>query len=77
VTEPALLVLDEPCQSLDRGHVPLVRDAVDAAVGQGVASVVFVTHETSERPRCIAHLLRLDGGRVGRYGRLLEEGAVE
>jgi len=76
VHRPALLVLDEPCQGLDREHVLLVRDAVDAAVGQGVASVVFVTHDASERPRSITHLLRLDGGRVSRCGPLLEEEAV-
>ncbi len=81
VHRPALLVLDEPCQGLDREHVSLVRDAVDAAVGQGVgqgvASVVFVTHDASERPRCITHVLALDGGRVGSCGRLLEEEAAE
>jgi molybdate transport system ATP-binding protein len=76
VHRPALLILDEPSQGLDRPHVALVRDAVDAAVGEGVASLIFVTHEVSERPRCITHALELEAGRVTRSGPLLRGGAA-
>jgi molybdate transport system ATP-binding protein len=60
VHAPALLILDEPCQGLDRARVALVRDAVDAAAAHGVESVVYVTHEARERPSCINRTLVLD-----------------
>lgn len=41
VNEPRLLLLDEPCQGLDRAHVALVRDAIDSFVGTAGKLAVY------------------------------------
>jgi molybdate transport system ATP-binding protein len=69
VTDPWLLVLDEPCQGLDATHRAPLLAAVDEAAGQGRSRVVYVTHHLDELPRCITHVLELRAGRVGRAER--------
>jgi molybdate transport system ATP-binding protein len=68
VSDPELLVLDEPCQGLDADGRRRVVEAVDAAAGTSRASILFVTHRPDELPRCITHTLQLDRGRVVRAG---------
>jgi ABC-type molybdenum transport system ATPase subunit/photorepair protein PhrA len=41
-----------------------VLTAVDQAVRDSGASVIFVTHHRGEMPECITHILRLEAGRV-------------
>lgn len=64
VKRPDLLVLDEPCQGLDRRHRRLVLDLVDAVVRETGASLLFVTHHPGESPACVTHRLRLRQGQV-------------
>jgi molybdate transport system ATP-binding protein len=64
VHRPLLLVLDEPCQGLDRSHRSRVLGAVDAVVRAGQSRVIFVTHHRDELPATISHVLRLRSGRV-------------
>jgi molybdate transport system ATP-binding protein len=63
VKQPALLVLDEPCQGLDATNRDRVLQAIDS-VGGGKTSLIYVTHRADELPRSITHVLRLDNGRV-------------
>jgi molybdate transport system ATP-binding protein len=64
VKNPALLVLDEPCQGLDPAHRERVLGTVDA-IGRGRAtSIVYVTHDPRALPTTITHVMRLDGGRI-------------
>jgi molybdate transport system ATP-binding protein len=64
VKGPRLLVLDEPCQGLDEEHRSRVRAIVDRLVLQGRTTVLYVTHEAEEIPRCVRSVLRLERGRV-------------
>jgi molybdate transport system ATP-binding protein len=64
VKRPRLLILDEPCQSLDRGHRRRVLETIDELVRETGASLVFVTHHRRELPACITHVLRLRAGCV-------------
>jgi molybdate transport system ATP-binding protein len=64
VKEPLLLILDEPCQGLDAGNRERVREVVDAVGSYADTSVIYVTHNPSELPRIITHVLRLERGVV-------------
>ena len=66
VKEPALLVLDEPCQGLDAEHRDRVLQTVDAIGTRLDSSLIYVTHDPRALPASISHLLRLDGGRIAR-----------
>ena len=68
VKSPELLVLDEPCEGLDEGNRAAVLELVERAAGRpGVGfpdgvGLLFVTHRPEELPRCLTHVLRLQGG---------------
>ena len=62
VTQPLLLLLDEPCQGLDPVNRRMVFDVVEAIGRQGRTQILLVTHFEDELPRCIRHILRLGGG---------------
>jgi molybdate transport system ATP-binding protein len=64
VKTPRLLVLDEPCQGLDDAHRRKVLQIVDGLGRELALSIIYVTHEPREIPRCITHVLRLERGRV-------------
>ena len=68
VADPPLLVLDQPCQGLDAEARARVLAAVDAVVGAGRTTVLYVTHQTDEIPGSISHVLELKAGRVVRSG---------
>jgi len=64
VREPELLILDEPCVSLDpvaREH--FLRD-LEAFVEGGGPTTLVVTHHVEEIPRFVTNGLLLSGGRV-------------
>ena len=64
VKSPKLLVLDEPCQGLDRE----TRERVIRLIGQVCrrmsASLLYVSHDMNELPGAITHMLTLDNGKV-------------
>jgi molybdate transport system ATP-binding protein len=59
VKNPRLLILDEPCQGLDEAHRDLFIREVDALIGAGTATAIYVTHRPEEIPRSIKRVLRL------------------
>jgi molybdate transport system ATP-binding protein len=69
VKRPRLLVLDEPCQGLDRRHRRTMLAVADQVVRTTGASLIFVTHHRDEMPPCITHQMRLKAGRVIEQGR--------
>jgi heme exporter protein A len=63
MTEPRILLLDEPYTGLDEDGVAVVNDVLRAARERGAGSLV-ITHEP-ERVRSLAtRVLRLQDGRV-------------
>lgn len=71
--DPALLILDEPCASLD----PVARQKFLAAVsqlakGKKAPTLIFVTHHVEEIVPELSHTLLLQKGRVLAQGRTPE-----
>ncbi len=64
VKNPALLILDEPCQGLDAANRDLILQAIDASQQEHSASMIYVTHRADELPSSITHVLRLSAGQV-------------
>jgi molybdate transport system ATP-binding protein len=62
VKRPALLVLDEPCQSLDAPHRELIIRTVNELIASSTAAVLYVTHRADELPRSINRALQLSHG---------------
>jgi molybdate transport system ATP-binding protein len=67
VKSPLLLILDEPCQGLDRTNRKMVLNLIDAQVRRSRTQILFITHHSEEIPDCISHLLRFEKGSVGEY----------
>jgi molybdate transport system ATP-binding protein len=59
VKNPALLLLDEPCQGLDRSRQQGFRDLIDIMAGSHDFTLVYVTHHQEELPSCINRSLVL------------------
>jgi molybdate transport system ATP-binding protein len=68
VKGPGLLILDEPCQSLDSRYRRTLMEAVDEVVAEQGCTLIYVTHHPRELPRCVTHVLRLERGRVQQAG---------
>jgi len=63
MTEPEVLLLDEPFRALDDESSDALRAAVDAAVSDG-ATVVVATHHLDELGERCDRVVRLEAGRV-------------
>jgi molybdate transport system ATP-binding protein len=63
VKSPALLILDEPCQGLDRENRRRFLTLIEAVGRHTPTHLLYVTHHSDEIPACITHVLRLGGGR--------------
>ena len=67
MTDPELLLLDEPAAGLDLGgREELVARLADLAADPDAPAIVLVTHHVEEIPRGFSHCLILSEGRVGR-----------
>lgn len=64
VTDPGLVLLDEPSSGLDPGGREDLLDALDAIGGPGGPAVVVVTHHLEEVPAATDRVLALREGRV-------------
>ena len=62
---PELLILDEPCQGLDRTNRKMILDLVDVIAHRSPTHILFVTHHDEEIPDCITHLLRFEKDPAG------------
>jgi molybdate transport system ATP-binding protein len=70
VKHPWLLVLDEPCQGLDRDNRDRVLQTIDAIAGHLDTSVIYVTHRSDELPGAITHVMKLGEGRIVNRARI-------
>ncbi len=64
VKSPDLLILDEPCQSLDEEHRQKFVSLVDRQIRRGAVTVIYVTHREDEIPPSIIRVLELRQGRA-------------
>ncbi|HEX8529708.1 MAG TPA: ATP-binding cassette domain-containing protein [Cytophagales bacterium] len=64
VKAPPLLILDEPCQGLDEGYQGRIRTLLESTGRHPGQTMIYVTHYPAEIPDCVAHVLRLEAGRV-------------
>jgi molybdate transport system ATP-binding protein len=64
VKQPRLLILDEPCQSLDGLNRSRIIQLLDNLCRQTPVSLLYVTHHLDELPRSITHVMHLENGRM-------------
>lgn len=57
VKGPEMLLLDEPCQGLDKEHRQRLIELVSTIPSVTGAQIIFVTHRRDEFPQCISHVL--------------------
>ncbi len=67
VKMPLILILDEPCQGLDRTNRQRILDAIDVIGRHSGTHILYVTHYPDEIPACITHLLQFKQTPTGRY----------
>lgn len=63
VKNPPLLILDEPCQGLDRTQTTLFNAVVDELCGFG-KTLIYVGHYETQLPRCLEKRIVLEKGEV-------------
>ena len=68
IKPPRLLILDEPCQGLDRSNRRGILATVDRIAASGLTTILFVTHHADELPACIRRRLDLPGAEKRRLG---------
>ena len=59
VKNPPLLILDEPCQGLDRENMIHFRDTIDLICRDSDRTLLYVTHYEEEIPVCITKRLEM------------------
>jgi molybdate transport system ATP-binding protein len=63
IKNPALLVLDEPCQGLDNHQAKQFLQLIDEICRQSKTTLIFVSHYDDEIPGCITKRLELQQGK--------------
>lgn len=63
IKNPALLVLDEPCQGLDDHQAKQFLQLIDDVCSRSATTLIFVSHYEDEIPTCITKKLELQQGR--------------
>jgi len=72
VKDPPLLILDEPCQGLDKEKQSELLDLINTVCLMGNKTMVFVTHYENDKPACIDHYINLKEGRIVEKGLLAQ-----
>jgi molybdate transport system ATP-binding protein len=63
IKNPELLVLDEPCQGLDRQQTKHFNELVDELCSNGM-TLIYVAHTEAQLPQSITHRIVLQQGEV-------------
>ncbi|HYH56770.1 MAG TPA: ATP-binding cassette domain-containing protein [Anseongella sp.] len=64
IKRPPLLILDEPCQGMDREQVQRIRLLIDSVCRTAGTTLIYVSHYQEEIPSCVNRSLRLEQGKV-------------
>jgi molybdate transport system ATP-binding protein len=64
VKNPPLLILDEPCQGLDKEQTRLFTSIVDEVCRQLDKTLIYVSHYPEDFPACVDRFIRLEKGRI-------------
>lgn len=67
VTDPSLLVLDEPMTGLDVVMKSKFRQMFDILISKGV-SIVMITHDLSDIPSSVTRIVAIKDGRIMKQG---------
>ncbi len=67
VKMPRILILDEPCQGLDRTNRRRILEAVEVIGSHNATNTIYVTHYADEIPACMTHMLEFERAAGGRY----------
>lgn len=63
IKNPPLLVLDEPCQGLDKEHAKQFIQLIDIICSQSDTTLIYVSHYNNEIPSCITKKMELYQGK--------------
>ena len=61
---PPLLILDEPCQGLDKGEIAHFTWMVDQICRAFGTTLIYVSHYPDQLPDCIDLFLHLQNGEI-------------
>ncbi|MDB5274038.1 MAG: modF, partial [Chitinophagaceae bacterium] len=64
VKNPALLILDEPCQGLDAEQTKRFTEVIDAVCTHFNKTLIYISHYAQDIPKCVTHVLTLEKGKV-------------
>jgi molybdate transport system ATP-binding protein len=64
VKNPPLLILDEPCQGLDKEVTAKFIALIDDICVQMKKTLVYVSHYEEEIPTCVTYTLKLEQGKI-------------
>lgn len=64
VKNPPLLILDEPCQGLDKEQTVKFRNVIDSICKHTDKTLLYVSHYAEDIPESVDKILELDMGRV-------------
>lgn len=62
VKNPPLLILDEPCQGLDKEHMEQFRQLIDDICRQFDTTLLYVSHYKAEIPQSVTRFMTLTNG---------------
>ncbi len=64
VKNPALLILDEPCQGLDAEQTKRFTEVVDAVCRHFNKTLIYISHYPKDIPSCVTNVIVLEKGKV-------------
>jgi molybdate transport system ATP-binding protein len=64
VKSPPLLILDEPCQGLDRNQTEKIKGIINEVCLSKNTTLIYVSHYEIDKPSCINKKLQLEKGRI-------------